>query len=277
MEASQSPIAEKKDKKGFSKFWKRFKTAFKDKETPATTAATSRTVSQPTPKTAEQPKECVQTCATGNIADFSRSSSATASPAAVRSAPSEPQQQKDTQPPAMAPKTEQEKRLERIEALFKKYEDVFEDEGREVPITVTIPKNPADRVHKKVRMRVKHTCHQCSTVYGYSRICISCQHERCGDCTRFPARRKGKKPKEEIVAVADSEPKRLCACHECQTGFEDGTLECPNCHHQICEKCLQVEGVDIINEPSAATTDVKKPEVEEVTSPAPPAITAAAS
>ena len=107
---------------------------------------------------------------------------------------------------------------------------------------------PYERVHKRTRMRVRYTCHLCATVYGHDRVCVFCEHRRCSQCTRYPAKRAPRyhdvKRLEAVEsamhaeAVEDSEPK-FCDCHECQTVVEIRLEECPNCHHKICERCLR--------------------------------------
>jgi hypothetical protein len=46
------------------------------------------------------------------------------------------------------------------------------------------------RVEKKIRMRVRYTCHKCSTQFGRHAICSNCDHSRCKDCHKFPDKRR---------------------------------------------------------------------------------------
>lgn len=44
----------------------------------------------------------------------------------------------------------------------------------------------AQRVEKKIRLRVRRTCHICSTVFGSDKLCKKCEHNRCKKCPRYP-------------------------------------------------------------------------------------------
>lgn len=44
----------------------------------------------------------------------------------------------------------------------------------------------AQRVEKKIRLRVRRTCHLCSTVFGSNKFCKNCEHNRCKKCPRYP-------------------------------------------------------------------------------------------
>lgn len=104
------------------------------------------------------------------------------------------------------------------------------------------PKVPHERVPKNIRMRVRYTCHNCQTSFGHDKTCISCQHQRCAKCTRYPPKKDRKKRLAEPSAIPQplsEENSQNCTCHECQTGFDKSAEECPNCHHKVCERCLQ--------------------------------------
>jgi hypothetical protein len=72
------------------------------------------------------------------------------------------------------------------------------------------PPNKIRRVEKPVRIRLHWSCHHCKTGFGHDKVCTSCGHGRCGDCTRSPPQRvlrileKTKREKEtaEILARA---------------------------------------------------------------------------
>jgi hypothetical protein len=74
------------------------------------------------------------------------------------------------------------------------------------------PPNKIRRVEKPVRIRLHWSCHQCKTPFAHDKVCTSCGHRRCGDCTRSPPQRvlrlleKTKREKEsaEILARAAS-------------------------------------------------------------------------
>lgn len=129
-------------------------------------------------------------------------------------------------------KDETQKRFERAQAIFKKYDLELDPSEWHLP-----QKGNVQRVDKKPRMRVRWTCHECQSTFGRERTCPSCQHEKCKSCTRYPPKKtiQEKQPKKEsITAIPTSGP-----CHECQTEFSIGDTECHNCKHQICDKCLK--------------------------------------
>jgi hypothetical protein len=72
------------------------------------------------------------------------------------------------------------------------------------------PPNKIRRVEKPVRIRLHWSCHQCKTPFAHAKVCTSCGHGRCGDCTPSPPQRvlrileKTKREKEtaEILAKA---------------------------------------------------------------------------
>lgn len=49
-----------------------------------------------------------------------------------------------------------------------------------------VPKPGIQRVFKQPRQRVRWNCHRCDAVFTNRDRCSSCQHEKCGDCTRSP-------------------------------------------------------------------------------------------
>lgn len=124
-------------------------------------------------------------------------------------------------------------------ALFAKYNFKFE------PTTWhdQVPAH-AQRVEKKPRMRVRHICHQCKNTFGRDKVCSACQHQRCGECTRYPVKRTAeqsaarKRSKAELPQPVTTLP-TTGACHECKTDFSIGEAECGNCSHKICERCLR--------------------------------------
>lgn len=112
------------------------------------------------------------------------------------------------------------------------------------------PKPQVERVERKPRMRVHYTCHECNTTFGIDRACRTCNHQRCRDCSRYPPKKKNKAKAKRAPAITEPvkqpSPPNLTTgpCHECQTEFSLGDLECANCHHKICEKCLS-EAIEI--------------------------------
>jgi len=122
--------------------------------------------------------------------------------------------------------------------IYKKYNINFD------PAEFNIQSKPqTERVEKKPRMRVRWTCHVCNAIYGRDRNCPSCHHPRCQDCIRYPPKKPREKTKKKSAktrpAVPVVEKPETGACHECKTRFEFSAAQCPNCSHQICERCLQ--------------------------------------
>ena len=145
------------------------------------------------------------------------------------------------------PQHDADMRANKIQAIFARYNvELNETEWDRRP------KIPHERVHKNIRMRVRYTCHNCSTTFGGDRVCVGCQHRRCSRCSRYPAKRDRPKATESAPPEPTTDAPRPRVeggtCHECQTGFEPDAQQCPNCHHQMCEKCAQEATVTV--EPS---------------------------
>lgn len=72
------------------------------------------------------------------------------------------------------------------------------------------PPNKIRRVEKPVRIRLHWSCHHCNTAFAQAKVCSSCGHGRCGDCTRAPPQRvlrileKTKREKETAEILARS-------------------------------------------------------------------------
>lgn len=155
--------------------------------------------------------------------------------------------------------TEPEMRFNKAQAIFAKYNLELSEADWDMR-----PKVPYERVSKNIRMRVRYTCHNCSTTFGHERVCLGCQHHRCGKCSRYPPKKDKSKSKKTDATVlssrapgGSSQPSDQAACHECQTAFTVGTEECPNCHHQICERCLQEATITVEHLPDAPSTGQK--------------------
>ncbi|KAL9116918.1 MAG: hypothetical protein Q9187_006552 [Circinaria calcarea] len=73
---------------------------------------------------------------------------------------------------------------ERARTMFAKYGLTLEP-GEWTPPT----RGDAERVEKKIRMRVHRQCHRCQTTFGPEKVCVSCEHTRCKKCPRFPTKR----------------------------------------------------------------------------------------
>jgi len=109
-------------------------------------------------------------------------------------------------------------------------------------------------VFKKPHQRVRRTCHECATLFpNGTKICPGCQHVRCADCPRDPARKKkypdgypGDAPSSDT-----SKPVKY-TCHKCNKVFPPvphpdtpegkafragDPLPCVRCQHPLCGDC----------------------------------------
>lgn len=155
---------------------------------------------------------------------------------------------------------------EKARTLFAKYGLTLEP-GEWMPPA----RGDAERIEKKIRMRVHRTCHRCSVTFGAEKICNNCQHTRCKKCPRYPAKKskeskdKGKGISSGGLAIAVGEkgkgrsdlisltmPSRVTGkeltrrgpvqrvrrtCHKCNTLFEGKATQCETCKHMRCPKC----------------------------------------
>ncbi|MCJ1463471.1 hypothetical protein MMC07_002078 [Pseudocyphellaria aurata] len=155
---------------------------------------------------------------------------------------------------------------EKARTLFAKYGLTLEP-GEWMPPA----RGDAERIEKKIRMRVHRTCHRCATTFGAEKICNNCQHTRCKKCPRYPAK-KSKDPKDKgkglslgTLAISTGDtgkgsadlisltmPSRVTGkeltrrgpvqrvrrtCHKCETLFEGKSTQCETCKHLRCPKC----------------------------------------
>lgn len=129
----------------------------------------------------------------------------------------------------------------------------------------------AERIEKKIRMRVHRTCHRCSTTFGAEKICKNCEHTRCKKCPRYPSKKskdskdkgKGLAPGDFAISPGDkgkgrsdlislTMPSRATGkeltrrgpvqrvrrtCHKCSTLFVGKATQCETCKHMRCPKC----------------------------------------
>lgn len=265
----------KKEKKGVKKLWKKVKDFFKDKPaTPTTTTTAASTAlpdaspepatSKPEPTAATKPYVPNMTVLWTRLT-MDRDESLLRSPKievddTVEDLPTTtPVQLRPIQPSTETGQlTEPEMRFNKAQAIFAKYNLELSEADWDMR-----PKVPYERVAKNIRMRVRYTCHNCSTTFGHERVCVGCQHRRCTKCSRYPPKKdKSKDAKAGMAAPSgapldSSQTKNEAACHECQTGFNLGTEECPNCHHKICERCLQEATITVEHVPSAPGTGQK--------------------
>ncbi|KAK4165212.1 hypothetical protein QBC43DRAFT_288104 [Cladorrhinum sp. PSN259] len=132
------------------------------------------------------------------------------------------------------------------------------------------------RVEKPIRMRVHRKCHQCDTSFGLGKECSKCNHTRCKQCPRVPAKRteaereesrkkraaiiKERKENAPIIADWDTTPKKVVltrpaktggqdlihrkprqrirrTCCQCEKLFNGGSKTCDSCEHARCTDC----------------------------------------
>lgn len=134
----------------------------------------------------------------------------------------------------------------------------------------TGPDKETYRIEKPIRMRIHRSCHKCNTTFGNNKICAQCQHTRCKNCPRYPAKKTEKKDKAPVVPpkVYDIEPDTYYGlreqlvltkpspkpgaqplvrkkpmqrvrrtCHECAALFSPGSKTCTGCQHVRCADC----------------------------------------
>ncbi|KAL8727316.1 MAG: hypothetical protein Q9181_005757 [Wetmoreana brouardii] len=144
---------------------------------------------------------------------------------------------------------------ERARALFAKYGLTLEPGEWTTPI-----KPDAERVEKKIRMRVHRQCHRCQTTFGPDRICSKCKHNRCKKCPRFPTKRAKESKGKGVATIEETGPsiktltitsratgKQLSykpvrqrvrwTCHVCFQTFKDRSRQCEGCEHDRCDEC----------------------------------------
>lgn len=133
--------------------------------------------------------------------------------------------------------------------------DTYYGQREEVILTMPNPKAGGQPlVRKKPMQRVRRNCHECSALFAPgSKICASCQHVRCTDCPRDPAKKK-KYPDGypgDAPSANTSIPIKY-ACHKCNktfppvphpstpegVAFKQGQApECTRCKHPLCSEC----------------------------------------
>ncbi|KAL2402699.1 hypothetical protein ABEF93_003519 [Exophiala dermatitidis] len=186
---TQETHTSKKERKGLRKVWDRVKAIFKPKT--ATTATTSTSAipastSQGQPSVRQKPEPQPESKLEGTAQPPRIEVDDTAEESPVALEPTK-------QPPAKAPisvthdpQDEAQMRFSKAQAIFAKYNLELSPADWDMR-----PKQPYERVSKNIRMRVRYTCHSCSTTFGRDRVCATCHHRRCAQCSRYPPKRIG--------------------------------------------------------------------------------------
>jgi len=111
-------------------------------------------------------------------------------------------------------------------------------------------------VRKKPMQRVRRTCHECQTLFAAGvKTCSNCDHVRCTDCPRDPAKKK-KYPDGYPGDAWSSDTSRPVkySCHKCNKVFpavphpdspegialaqsDSEPLVCVRCQHPRCSEC----------------------------------------
>jgi len=123
---------------------------------------------------------------------------------------------------------------------------------------LTIPSRTGGQplVRKKPMQRVRRTCHECATLFpGSVKVCPKCEHIRCTDCPRDPAKkRKFPDGYPGDAYSATSTLPRKYSCHRCLKVFPaiphpqspEGIAaalnpspppNCVRCGHEKCSEC----------------------------------------
>ncbi|EXJ84441.1 hypothetical protein A1O3_05109 [Capronia epimyces CBS 606.96] len=251
----------KKEKKGLRQVWKRVKAVFKNKsKTPTEATITTHTIPSTVPAERSAPPQPESTPASKSVPATVRppiievddttmgTSPVTLEPATPHALPS----QLSTVSPD--PQDEAPMQFGKAQAIFAKYNLELSQADWGIR-----PRQPHERVSKNIRMRVKYTCHNCATTFGHDRVCVGCQHRRCAQCIRYPPKKNRPREHPRERPTQPGPPQNLAApphagaqgaCHECRTGLEPGVQECPNCHHQICDRCLQEAAIPLDQPPA---------------------------
>ncbi|KAL9022817.1 MAG: hypothetical protein Q9185_000081 [Variospora sp. 1 TL-2023] len=261
--APAAPGAPEEDRKGFSKFVRRASKVFRTyKKLKPLQSQLTLTISPPP------------------IAETTFEEQATTAPAAPAPAPAPaPAAAEQTTGQKVAKPTTAKTVMttaaystiqeEKARALFEKYGLTLEPGEWTKPI-----KPDAERVEKKIRMRVHRICHHCQATFGPDKVCSNCKHSRCKRCPRLPIKRT-KEQKAKAIAAAGggiattgtaaaaigdttlslksltissrATGKQVTykpvtqrvrrTCHLCSMLFEGKAVECAKCGHNRCPQC----------------------------------------
>jgi hypothetical protein len=123
-------------------------------------------------------------------------------------------------------------------------------------------------VRKKPMQRVRRNCCSCQSLFlGGAKLCSNCQHVRCADCPRDPAKKK-KYPDGYPGDAPSSNPSAPIkySCHKCSktfpaipnpatSGEPTPNLECVRCHHELCKECPRAVPVKVEPAPDPAVLE----------------------
>ncbi|KFH48664.1 hypothetical protein ACRE_004370 [Hapsidospora chrysogenum ATCC 11550] len=98
------------------------------------------------------------------------------------------------------------------------------------------------RIDKPIRMRVRRTCHKCSTGFGAAKECPGCSHVRCTKCARYPPKR----TEAEVIASRERRAALMKANKENQAIVPDYDFENYNDREFVLKKPSKTGGQDLI-------------------------------
>ncbi|SPO06014.1 uncharacterized protein DNG_08703 [Cephalotrichum gorgonifer] len=196
---------------------------------------------------------------------------------------SKPEKKAEQPAPAPAPKAEPKLeegvvRVDRKQLFDERAKLLGERFGLQVkPSEWWSTEGTALRIERPIRMRVRRNCHECNATFGQAKECPNCQHVRCKQCTRHPAKRteEEKQASRERKAAKAAElaanpiiqadwrhddkpdfkltkpaktggqdlvyrkPRQRVRrnCHECGALFVTGSKTCGGCGHIRCTDC----------------------------------------
>jgi hypothetical protein len=125
---------------------------------------------------------------------------------------------------------------------------------------LTLPtRDGKELAYQPAKQRVRRNCHKCQALFipPTATICESCRHIRCTKCPREPAKLNKWPNGYPGDAEYDSETemerelersRRIWRkprtrvrweCEHCTNTFLDGSLQCPGCGHEKCERCVR--------------------------------------
>lgn len=162
-------------------------------------------------------------------------------------------------PPKRTEAEREESRKKRAAILKERAENPiiipdWDTSDKKVVLKKPAKKGGQDLIHRKPRQRVRRTCCQCEKLYlSNTKSCESCQHGRCTDCPREPA----KKDKYPYGYPGDLPGKKIghYKCHECDNIYSLPPSEdarCTKCNHRNCADCERVKPRRVEPEPDPA-------------------------
>jgi len=139
-----------------------------------------------------------------------------------------------------------------------KDQDVVDRVTRKKILTLTT-RFGTELAHQPTKQRIRRTCHKCETLFSPSTatVCDGCQHVRCTNCPREPAKL-SKWPAGypgDVEADSDAEMEKQLdtlrrtwrkprirvrwQCEKCCSLYLNYSRFCPGCGHERCDQCTR--------------------------------------